>query len=57
MAAKVSRCGHVFCWACIMHHLSYTKGAGMMWDCDVCGICGFVWCGERDGEGELMEVR
>ncbi len=28
VAAKISKCGHVFCWACIIRHLSYTKGSG-----------------------------
>ncbi|RKP03968.1 hypothetical protein CXG81DRAFT_23381 [Caulochytrium protostelioides] len=33
-APKVGRCGHVFCWSCILHYLSHADGKAI--DCPVC---------------------
>ena len=33
-AAKIARCGHVFCWACILHYLSLSDD-----DWRKCPIC------------------
>uniref|UniRef100_A0A2K5QFV6 E3 ubiquitin-protein ligase RNF10 n=1 Tax=Cebus imitator TaxID=2715852 RepID=A0A2K5QFV6_CEBIM len=33
-AAKITRCGHIFCWACILHYLSLSEKA---WSkCPIC---------------------
>ncbi|XP_029474955.1 RING finger protein 10 [Rhinatrema bivittatum] len=33
-AAKITRCGHIFCWACILHYLSLSEK-----DWSKCPIC------------------
>ncbi|XP_069475871.1 E3 ubiquitin-protein ligase RNF10 isoform X2 [Ambystoma mexicanum] len=33
-AAKITRCGHIFCWACILHYLSLSER-----DWSKCPIC------------------
>ncbi|XP_041422329.1 RING finger protein 10-like isoform X2 [Xenopus laevis] len=34
IAAKITRCGHIFCWACILHYLSLSEN-----DWSRCPIC------------------
>ncbi|KAG8429210.1 hypothetical protein GDO86_018055 [Hymenochirus boettgeri] len=34
IAAKITRCGHIFCWACILHYLSLSEK-----DWSRCPIC------------------
>ncbi|KAM8961449.1 E3 ubiquitin-protein ligase RNF10 isoform 2-T2 [Pelodytes ibericus] len=34
VAAKITRCGHIFCWACILHYLSLSEK-----DWSRCPIC------------------
>lgn len=27
-SAKITRCGHVYCWSCLLHYLSLVSGTG-----------------------------
>ena len=33
-AAKIARCGHVFCWSCILHYLALSDNAWRK--CPIC---------------------
>lgn len=34
VAAKITRCGHIYCWACVLHFLSLTDNAWQK--CPIC---------------------
>ena len=34
----VTPCGHVYCWACLLRHASYTSVAGSAPPCPLCGV-------------------
>ena len=35
VGAKITRCGHIYCWHCILHHLEVGSSSGL----DSCPIC------------------
>lgn len=35
VAGKITRCGHVFCWPCILCHLHYREEMGT-YTCPIC---------------------
>ncbi|PIA17067.1 hypothetical protein COEREDRAFT_41702, partial [Coemansia reversa NRRL 1564] len=41
VAARVTKCGHVFCFSCILRHLSYDATNGLKKTTKKCPIC---WC-------------
>mmetsp|Transcript_5743 Transcript_5743/g.8033 ORF Transcript_5743/g.8033 Transcript_5743/m.8033 type:complete len:575 (+) Transcript_5743:139-1863(+) len=36
VAAKISKCGHIFCWVCVLRHLSFSQGNKQIGKCPIC---------------------
>lgn len=35
-AAKITKCGHVYCWPCMLHYISLSSGKGGWSKCPIC---------------------
>jgi hypothetical protein len=60
VAPRITKCGHIFCWPCVLQYLAYDKDTRMA--PQISGVTGKSWkrcplCSEHVYKHELKRVR